>query len=79
MTAVNKNDIFLHAIVRGILTNRITPVLCVNRILDLNLSEQDEKLTFENLDKLLRVKNVVMANLVKRAYEETLQRKELLK
>lgn len=79
MTAVNKNDIFLHAIVRGILTNRITPVLCVNRILDLNLSEQDEKFTFENLDKLLRVKNVVMANLVKRAYEETLQRKELLK
>ena len=78
MTATNKSDIFLHAMVRGILTNRITPVLCVNRILDLKLNADEEKEMFSAFDSLLRVKNVTMANLVKRAYEEAVNRKEQL-
>lgn len=78
MTATNKNDIFLHAMVRDILTNRITPVLCINRILDLRLDADEEKEMFSAFDSLLRVKNVTMANLVRRAYEEAVNRKEQL-
>ena len=78
MTVTDKNDIFLHAMVRGILTNRITPVLCVNRILDLKLNAEEEKEMFSAFDSLLRVKNITMANLVKRAYEEAASRKEQL-
>ena len=78
MTVTDKNDIFLHAMVRGILTNRITPVLCVNRILDLTLNAEEEKEMFSAFDSLLRVKNITMANLVKRAYEEAASRKEQL-
>lgn len=78
MTVTDKNDIFLHAMVRGILTNRITPVLCVNRILDLKLNAEEEKEMFSAFDSLLRVKNITMANLVKRAYEEAVKRKEQL-
>ena len=78
MTVTDKNDIFLHAMVRGILTNRITPVLCVNRILDLKLNAEEEKEMFSAFDSLLRVKNITMANLVKRAYEEAIKRKEQL-
>lgn len=78
MTVTDKNDIFLHAMVRGILTNRITPVLCVNRILDLKLNAEEEKEMFSTFDSLLRVKNITMANLVKRAYEEAIKRKEQL-
>lgn len=78
MTIPNKNDIVLQMMVRDVLTNKITPVSCVNRILDLRLDSQEETAIINRCEYLLRVKNIIMADLFKRAYKEACERDKLL-
>lgn len=78
MTNLNGNDIFLQAMVRGILTNEVTPVACVNRIFDLKLNSQEEQAMVTKLTNLLKGKNITMAGLFNRAYDDAKKRKELL-
>ena len=78
LTEKNKNDIFFEAIVRGLLTNKLTPVLCINRIQSLNLSKEEEAAVMVNLDNTLRVKSITVADLLKRAYKEECLRREMI-
>lgn len=78
MTVPSKNDIVLKMMVQDVLKNRITPVACINRILDLQLDKQEKSAMINRCEYLLRVKNITMADLFKRAYEEICNREQLL-
>jgi len=78
LTTLNRNDIFLKTMEREILTNKITPVLCVNSIFNLRLDIKEETAVADTLENMLKVKNVVMASLFRRAYDEAVKRRENL-
>lgn len=78
MTVPSKNDIVLQMMVQDVLKNKVTPISCVSKILDLQLDKQEKCTMIQRCEYLLRVKNITMADLFKRAYEEICNREQLL-